>query len=136
MSCRMDTPVMDQINPAAEAPLTAPTVKAPSRFRALVRGNEIGLVLVAAVVGLVSGLFVTAIGWAAQALHVLLFALDEGDRLSGSRALVSPIYALVPACGGAVLGLFLWWLSRRRTRPLVDAIEANALHGGRMSIKD
>jgi CIC family chloride channel protein len=61
---------MDQINKAAEAPLLEPTVKAPSRFRALVRGNEVGLVLVAAVVGLVSGLLVTAIGWVAQS-HTL-----------------------------------------------------------------
>lgn len=127
---------MDQINPAAAAALVAPTVKAPSRFRALVRGDEIGLVLVAAVVGLISGLLVTAIGWAAQVLHVILYSLDEGDRLSGLRALVSPWYALVPACGGAVLGLFLRWLSRRKARALVDAIEANALHGGRMSIRD
>jgi hypothetical protein len=52
------------------------------------------------------------------------------------RELASPWYAVVPACGGAVLGLYLWWLSRRKPRALVDAIEANALHGGRMSIKD
>lgn len=123
-------------NSKPEARTAPATVKAPSRFRALVRGNEIGLVIVAAFVGLTSGLLVTAIGWTAQALHAVLFALVGGQRLSGLHALPSPWYALVPAAGGVVLGLYLWWMSGRKTLALVDPIEANALHGGKMSIRD
>ncbi|RIY02582.1 chloride channel protein [Aureimonas flava] len=118
-----------------DAPATAPPVKAPSRFRAWVRGNEIGLVLVAAVVGVLAGLVVTVIGWAAQGLHVLLFGADDG-HLSAMAALGSPWHAALPACGGAILGAYLLWARGRKVRPLVDPIEANALHGGRMSIRD
>ncbi|KQT53153.1 chloride channel protein [Aureimonas sp. Leaf454] len=125
---------MDQPTPKTAA--AAPTVKAPSRFRALVRGNEVGLVLVAAVVGAIAGLLVTGIGWLAQALHVVLFGLGHGERLSGLTALVSPWSALLPAAGGALLGLSVLVLSRRKARALVDPIEANALHGGRMSMRD
>ncbi|WP_279480734.1 chloride channel protein [Aureimonas sp. SK2] len=118
-----------------ETPATTVPVKAPSRFRALVRGNEVGLVLVAAVVGVLAGLVVTAIGRAAEALHILFFSA-EGGHLSAMPALASPWHAAIPACGGALLGAYLLWMRKRKARALVDPIEANALHGGRMSIRD
>jgi CIC family chloride channel protein len=40
------------------------------------------------------------------------------------------------AVGGLLLGLFVWSLNRFRARHLIDAVEANALHGGRLSIAD
>jgi CIC family chloride channel protein len=111
-------------------------VQAPSRFRAMVRGNEIGLVMVAAVVGVLSGLLVIAMSAIAQLLHTVLFGLSDGEHLSGLTRLASPWLVLMPVAGGALLGLYLYLLSRRKTRPMVDPIEANALHGGRMSIRD
>lgn len=110
--------------------------RAPGRFRALVRREEIALVVLAAIVGAIGGLLVMAIGAAAQALHVVLFQLDPGERLSGSQALATPLLALVPALGGALLGLMLAFAARGKARPLIDPIEANALHGGRMSFRD
>ena len=127
---------MDQTTSPPPATADVAVVQAPSRFRALVRGNEIGLVMVAAVVGILSGLLVIAISGAAQFLHVVLFGLSDGERLSGLTRLASPWLVLVPILGGALLGLYLYFLSRRKTRPMVDPIEANALHGGRMSIRD
>lgn len=41
---------------------------------------------------------------------------------------------LVTTMGGAVLALFAWWAGNRFRGRLADAIEANALHGGRLSI--
>jgi CIC family chloride channel protein len=128
---------MSQTTAPKTAPIIdTPAIQPPSRFRALVRGNELGLVLVAVFVGAVSGGLVTAMSWAAQALHVLFFQLADGERLSGLSSLHSPWLVLVPVAGGAVLGLFLYVLSLRKKRPLVDPIEANALHGGRMSVRD
>jgi chloride channel protein, CIC family len=126
---------MDGGKAPPETPATTVPVKAPSRFRTWVRGNEIGLVLVAAIVGVLAGLVVTAIGRTAEALHVVLFGADDG-HLSSMSALLSPWHAALPACGGALLGAYLLWMRNRKARPLVDPIEANALHGGRMSIRD
>ncbi|WAJ26497.1 chloride channel protein [Antarcticirhabdus aurantiaca] len=134
----MDQIAADIAASPAEATATAPaaSIQAPSRFRALVRGGEIGLVAVGWVAGALAGLLVTAIAWTAQMLHVVFFLMSTEERLSGLDRLASPWLALMPAAGGAVLGLILFWFSRRKTRPLVDPIEANALHGGRMSIRD
>ncbi len=43
---------------------------------------------------------------------------------------------LVPSLGGLALGLFGLLMGRLRPRRAVDAIEANALYGGRMSLND
>ncbi len=110
--------------------------RAPGRFRALVRREEIALVVLAALVGALSGLLVMGIGGAAQALHVFLFRLEPGAKLSGSQTLASPLLAFLPVAGGALLGLMLAWSAWRKSRPLIDPIEANALHGGRMSFRD
>ncbi|SFV02301.1 chloride channel protein, CIC family [Methylobacterium sp. 174MFSha1.1] len=114
-------------------------VLAPGALRAWVRGGEIGLILLAALVGCVSGGLVSAMGWAAQAAHEWLFGLDLDERLSAT-ARVSPLVALgVPALGGVLLGLAVWLGGRVRRvpgSPVIDPIEANALHGGRLSLRD
>jgi len=43
---------------------------------------------------------------------------------------------IAPIAGGIILGILLYILSRTRKKPMVDPIEANALHGGRMSLTD
>ena len=60
--------------------------------------------------------------------------LESGERLSAQLTL-NPVLALsVPLAGGLVFGIaseFLkWWRPERE----IDPIEANALHGGRMSL--
>ncbi|BCM84667.1 chloride channel protein [Methylobacterium indicum] len=114
-------------------------VLAPGSLRAWVRSGEIGLILLAAFVGCVSGALVSGMGWAAQTAHEWLFGLDLDERLSATPH-VSPLVALgVPALGGVVLGLVVWLGGRWRRapgRPVIDPIEANALHGGRLSLRD
>lgn len=118
--------------PASRLRRLAPTRK----LRALVRTSELGLITVAAGIGVLAGLAVTAMSTAAQWLHRLIFALNEGERLS-SKSGIDPYTALLaPICGGALLGLLLLIVARWRTRVAVDPIEANALHGGRMSLSD
>ncbi|TGD96277.1 chloride channel protein [Methylobacterium nonmethylotrophicum] len=114
-------------------------VLAPGSLRAWVRSGEIGLVLLAAVVGCLSGGVVSLMGWAAQGAHERLFGLDLDERLSAAPH-VPPLVALgVPALGGVMLGLVIWLGGRLRRvpgRPVIDPIEANALHGGRLSLRD
>jgi len=106
----------------------------PRRLRALVRARELGLILLAGLVGAAAGLTVAAMGAAVDLMHMTLFALPPEARLSGARA-IEPLRALVPLIGGLLFGLSLALLARWRPGGEVDPIEANALHGGRMSFR-
>ncbi len=109
---------------------------APQTLRALVRADEIWLVLLAAFVGVVAGLSVAAMGEITQAMHRLLYHLAAREKLSG-QVEIHGLRALAALFGGGlVVGVFGWWATRRWPRRAIDPIEANALHGGRMSLND
>jgi chloride channel protein, CIC family len=116
--------------------LSRVVLHAPQTLRALVRGDEIWLVVLAAAVGVGSGLFVYLMSAAAQLLHEQLFRLRPGDRLSGVVDLDQVRAVLVPSLGGLAVGLVGLAVARWWKRSTVDPIEANALHGGRMSMVD
>lgn len=110
-------------------------LEAPRRLRAFVRAHETSLVVLALLVGTIGGLIVAAMSSAVEALHVALFNLEWGDRLSGQYR-IDPLSALlVPSLGGLLLGIAFLALSRVRPAREIDPIEANALHGGRMSFR-
>jgi chloride channel protein, CIC family len=91
--------------------------------------------VLAALVGTLGGLAVAAMSAAVEALHVVLFNLQAGDRLS-SQLRIEPLRALlVPSLGGLLLGIAFLLLARWRPAREIDPIEANALHGGRMSFR-
>src|SRR6478672_8591084 len=114
---------------------TSRHLEAPRRLRAFVRAHETSLVLLAALVGTIGGWVVLAMSVAVAALHAVLFDIDIRDRLS-SQFSIDPLRAvLVPTLGGLVLGLGLLLLQRWRPAREIDPIEANALHGGRMSFR-
>ena len=109
--------------------------EAPRRLRAFVRAHETSLVVLAALIGTVGGAVVVAMSAAVEALHVLFFDLEMGDRLS-SQFRIEPLRALlVPSLGGLLLGLAFLLLALIRPAREIDPIEANALHGGRMSFR-
>lgn len=109
--------------------------EAPSSWRAFVRARESSLIGLAAVIGIVGGLAVAAMSAAVLVLHAVLFGLPLGERLSGQATLDPVLAVLVPSLGGLGLGIALWLLPRWRPPREVDPIEANALHGGRMSFR-
>jgi chloride channel protein, CIC family len=110
-------------------------LEAPQRLRAFVRAHETSLVVLAALVGTIGGLVVAAMSMAVEGLHVALFELEWGDRLS-SQFRIEPWRALlVPSLGGLLLGLAFMLLLRWRPAREIDPIEANALHGGLMSFR-
>src|SRR5579872_4709377 len=85
-------------------------------------------------VGVVGGLVVAAMGYLVDLLHTIFFNLQPGERLS-ARLGLNPILALaVPLLGGLLFGLSTEILRRWRPDREIDPIEANALHGGRMSL--
>ncbi len=109
---------------------------APQTLRALVRSDELWLVVLAAFVGCAAGLMVSLMTYAAQLMHQHLFLLEYGQRLSGMVQINSIRAVLVPTLGGLAVGLLGLAVMKFWSRPVVDPIEANALHGGRMSLND
>ena len=106
----------------------------PPGLRAFVRSRETGLVLAALVVGAGAGALVAGLSAAAQFVHERIFDLSRGAHLSVAtdaplwRAFVSLLV------GGLLLAALSTWAGRRFANRMADAIEANALQGGRMSL--
>jgi chloride channel protein, CIC family len=114
---------------------SAKFIEAPRRLRAFVRARETSLVALAAVIGATSGLVVAVMSSAVTLLHYLLFDVPRGERLSAQPS-IDPLHALVvPTVGGLLLGIVFLLLLRWRPAREIDPIEANALHGGRMSFR-
>jgi CIC family chloride channel protein len=106
----------------------------PFWLRTFVRTRESGIAISALVIGVISGVLVGLIANAAQLLHELLYALPQEQRLSAAFR-VEPWRAIViPVAGGLLLSLAVWLAGTRFKGRMADAIEANALYGGRLSI--
>ncbi|MDD1530426.1 chloride channel protein [Bradyrhizobium sp. WBOS7] len=118
-------------------PATAPGIRLlPLFLRNFVRNRETGLVLVAIVVGLLSGLLVAAISSLSQVSHALLFDIPFDAHLSATGVISWQRTLLVPMLGGLVLALIGLYFARRvKGQQFADAIEANALYGGRVSFR-
>ena len=110
-------------------------LEAPRRLRAFVRAHEISLVIMAALIGTLSGAVVVVMSVAVAGLHAVLFNISIRERLS-SQISIEPLRALlVPSLGGLLLGIAFLLIARWRPAREIDPIEANALHGGRMSFR-
>ena len=123
--------------PLADLEMATPSryLEAPRRLRAFVRAHETSLVVLAAMIGTIGGLVVLAMSVAVAALHALLFDIGITERLSSQPSIETLRAVLVPSLGGLVLGVALLLLLRWRPAREIDPIEANALHGGRMSFR-
>jgi CIC family chloride channel protein len=90
--------------------------------------------VLAAFVGAGAGLLSVLQGAAARTMQHILFGLSSAARLSALPSLPLASLIVLPI-GGIALAAFTW-ATRARKRRMVDAVEANALHGGRMSVPD
>jgi chloride channel protein, CIC family len=115
-------------------PIGSAVLHAPQVLRALVRADEVWLVVLAAFLGCATGVMVWLMASATQLIHEILFGIGHTQRLSAMSHLDPIRTVVVPTIGGLVLGLVSSGLSRWRPRRTVDPIEANALYGGRMSM--
>src|SRR5580698_2420509 len=100
----------------------------------MVRARESSLILLAAMVGVLGGAVVAGMGIGVDILHEVFFQLSPGERLSGRLTLDPWLAVLVPLSGGIIFGIASEVIARWRPEREVDPIEANALHGGRMSL--
>jgi len=101
-----------------------------------IRNSEFGLTCVAGAIGVVIALGVAITRQAVTECHHLLFGVPIETHISSVETIEAWRIVLVPSLGGLVYGLVAYVLWRWRPRDIVDAIEANALHGGRMSLSD
>ena len=76
----------------------------PRRLRAVVRARESSLIVLAAIVGAISGIVVVTMATGVDVLHTLFFGLTPGERLS-ELTLIDPLRALlIPCIGGLFSG--------------------------------
>lgn len=100
------------------------------------RSNELFQIVVCAAFGVVVGALVAGVHWLVDFLHQTGFRLAVDHSLSTGIAVDPQRILIVPLIGGLVLGLSALVVRRFRSNDVVDPIEANALHGGRMSLTD
>jgi len=113
------------------------------RARALVkfvqrnlRSSEVGQILLCAGLGALVGALVAILRNFVAILHRIDFDLPPGSFLSATDDVSPILVVLVPAFGGLILGLWARWLRKNKVNEVADPIEANALLGGRMSLRD
>ena len=106
-----------------------------ARTEARLRDSELFLLVLALGAGAAAGGGVVLIDWLLALLRRLAFGIPPDGHLSDID--LGPARVLMmPVLGGLLVGLVSALLRRWRPREVVDAIEANALFGGRMSVGD
>ncbi len=114
------------------------------RWRALLRqlerrhlrNNEVVLTVFSGIIGVAVGLGVVAVRESMQLLHEVNFGLSGHRLLSEGIDLTWWKVLVVPGIGGLAVGAVTLAIRQLRPREVVDAIEANALYGGKMSLID
>ena len=112
------------------------TVNVPRRtaaVRRLFRSSEAALVGLAVVLGIAAGLLTFVLNRTAHGLQSLIYGV-AGTSLSAAQS-VPPISLIALPIGGLLLGLGSRAAARRWRTP-VDVVEANALHGGVIPLRD
>lgn len=101
--------------------------------RRLFRASEAALVGMAVALGIAAGLLTFVLNRSAHGLQSLIYGL-HGGSLSAAQS-VSFLSLLALPIGGLVLGFGTRAAARRWQTP-VDVVEANALHGGVIPLRD
>ena len=104
-------------------------------LRGRIRASELWLVVIATGLGAVAGVAALTVSLGARHLQILLYGLDLNTRLSAISKLDRGLLVTLPV-GGLLVGLMSWQWAKRRPNPIVDPVEANALRGGHMSMRD
>ncbi len=111
-------------------------IRARLFLRTNIRYNDLGLTVVAMAIGAGIAIGVAAVRQMVMAMHYLLFGVPFEMHLSSTIQIEPWRLVAIPCLGGLVYGMVAYLIWRWRPRDIVDAIEANALHGGRMSLSD
>ena len=107
----------------------------PIGLRNFVRSRETGVVAVAVMIGLISGVLVATISELSGVAHALLFDIPFDAHLSATGVISWQRTLLIPTLGGAILAIVAAVFAGRLKGQFADAIEANALYGGRVAMR-
>lgn len=110
-----------------------PVLRGIAWLRREIQTSPMWFIVLAAVVGLFAGASAALMGHISHGMQVLLYGFSPDLRLSELPAL-EPWRLLALPLGGAVLGVTRVMFAKRRAP--IDAVEANALHGGRIPARD
>jgi CIC family chloride channel protein len=135
MAVREDTGRLDRPRSRAEGAIRRARTLLKIVQRDL-RSSEVGQILLCAAIGAVVGALVAILRNLVAILHRIDFALPSGAYLSATDDVSPFLVVCVPALGGLVLGLWARWLRKHKVKEVADPIEANALLGGRMPLRD
>ena len=94
------------------------------------------IIAIAAAIGFAVGAGVGLIGGAVAWLHYIFFGVPLDGHLSAGMTIPAINALAAPVIGGVLVGLTVVVIHYLRPREIVDPIEANALYGGRMSLRD
>jgi CIC family chloride channel protein len=100
------------------------------------RSSEPGQIFLCAAAGAVIGTLIAGLRRLVDLLHRVSFDLPAHTYLSTGIGVDKVRILWVPVFGGLLLGVAALIMRRYRASDIVDPIEANALHGGRMSMID
>ena len=112
---------------------TVNVTRGTTAVRRLFRSSEAALVGMAVVLGIAAGLLTFVLNRTAHGLQSIIYNLNGGNLSAASY--VSPYALLALPIGGLLLG-FGTRAAARRWRTPVDVVEANALHGGVIPLRD
>ena len=102
-------------------------------IRRIFRTSEMALIVLAIGVGLAAGIFTLLLHRTAHGLQDILYGLTDESLSAASNLSLLSLLAL--PVGGLLLG-FGTREAMRRWRTPVDVVEANALHGGAIPLRD
>ena len=126
---------MVEVAPVGRAEKSGAEIEGTLAAEARLRDSELFLLVLALAVGVAAGVGVVLIDVLLALLRQFAFAISA-DRHLSDIDLGPARVLLMPVLGGLLVGLTSALLRRWRPREVVDAIEANALFGGRMSVAD
>ncbi|HEX3521941.1 MAG TPA: chloride channel protein, partial [Stellaceae bacterium] len=126
---------MVDIAPAEGTERTGAAVERVLPAERRLRDSELFLLALALAAGVAAGVGVVFIDILLDFVRWLAFAVGSDEHLIDVDLGPARVLAM-PVLGGLLVGLTLMLLRRWRPREIVDAIEANALLGGRMSVFD
>ncbi len=106
----------------------------PDLLRRLLRNSSPGHLVACGLIGMLVGSVAAFLHMALQWAHGLTFHLPLDAHISAVRNIPPMRVLAMPVLGGALLGLLALMERRAHAEDIIDPIEANAVHGGRMPL--
>lgn len=106
----------------------------PDMLRRALRDGAPGQIMCCAILGAMVGALIVGIHHMLGSVHSYIFDIPRGAHISSADHVNRIRILLIPLFGGLLLGFMTFLRHRLKLRDVVDPIEANAIHGGNLSL--